>query len=233
MLSSYYNSNSDIHNLNPAYKILDLIIFLFSILLVKNPYILVAIVTFELMLVLLSEVPISYYIKTISSLKILIIFITIINLLSKITIYQTIVTIISLIVIVIYSNILVFTTTPIDINKGLNNLLKPLEKIGVNISILSLTISLSISFIPNLLSQGKKILNNIKLRNIDNKIYKLKSLIMPLFLITLQKSDKIADVMLLKNFDCNKKISYKLNQSYIDYLLLIIHVIMLIIAVVG
>lgn len=233
MLSSYFNITSDIHSLNPAYKILDLIIFLLAILLVKNPYILCVIIIFELLLVLSTNVPIIYYLKTIYSLKILIIFILVINILSKISIYQTIITIISLIIIVIYSNLLVFTTTPIDINKGLSNLLKPLEKLGINISILSLIISLAISFIPNLLIQGKKILNNIRLRNINNKMYKLKSLVIPLFLITLQKGDMIADVMLLKNFDCNKKIYYQLNKSYIDYLLLFIHVIILIIALVG
>ena len=229
MLGSYYKIDSDIHKLNPLLKIVDLILFIVAMLLTNNLYVIGILILFLLMIILLTNVPLILYLKTIMSLKSLILFILIVNYFSNISMINTLISIIKIISVIMCSNILIYTTTPTNITKGLNNLLKPLEKFGIKVSVISLMISLALRFIPMLLETGKKIINNLKLRNIDDKKYIIKALVFPLFIITLKKSDNISEVMSLKNYDINKKCKYSLNYHYLDYLFTLIHVILLIV----
>ncbi|MEG2028604.1 MAG: energy-coupling factor transporter transmembrane protein EcfT [Bacilli bacterium] len=238
-IGKYYKIKSDIHNLSPLSKIISILIFIFSLLITRNISIMVILITFEIIIILGTNIPIKNYLKSIYSLKILLMFLIFVNLLTKTSLILTIVTVLKIIGIVIYTSILTLTTTPSEITKGLNSLFKPLKIFKIKTGKLSLSISLALRFIPVIINQANKILKSLAARGLDysnsnfkNRIFAIKSIILPMFILSFKRADKLADVMELKlyNFDVKRTNYNQTDWNYLDNLFLLIHVIILIIS---
>lgn len=238
-IGKYYKIKSDIHNLSPLSKIISILIFIFSLLITRNISIMVILITFEIIIILGTNIPIKNYLKSIYSLKILLMFLIFVNLLTKTSLILTIVSVLKIIGIVIYTSILTLTTTPSEITKGLNSLFKPLKIFKIKTGKLSLSISLALRFIPVIINQANKILKSLAARGLDysnsnfkNRIFAIKSIILPMFILSFKRADKLADVMELKlyNFDVKRTNYNQTDWNYLDNLFLLIHVIILIIS---
>ncbi|TVY12330.1 energy-coupling factor transporter transmembrane component T family protein [Candidatus Phytoplasma pini] len=116
------------------------------------------------------------------------------------------------------------TTSFIEINDGLEILLKPLKKIKFPVEIFSLMISLIFSSIPFLLIEIKKILKaqtarglDFNTKNIFKKVYYLVSLLIPIFVLTFHKSYVLADAMETRGYVVGKSRTkltyYKINKN--------------------
>ena len=205
-LTKYYNGNSVIHNINPLCKLICILIFTFLVLIANNILFLGILTILTLIYIVLSEVPIKLYINNFKYIIPFILFILIIN----------------------------------DLTYGLEKLLSPLRIFGINTSSLSLTISLAIRFIPTIFKQGYKVYKSQMSRGLNfngalkEKIDKLMSLIIPVFNISLKKSDEISNVLDMRLYDSNKKrTKYKLiGFKVIDENILLIHIFVLILFVV-
>lgn len=234
-LTKYYNGNSVIHNINPLCKLICILIFTFLVLITNNILFLSILTILVLMYVALSEVPIKLYINNFKYIIPFVLFILIINLLTS-TIYSSIISIMKLILFILYSSVNIYTTKSNDLTYGLEKLLSPLKIFGINVSSLSLTISLAIRFIPTIFKEGYKVYKSQMSRGLNfngtlkEKIDKLMSLIIPVFNISLKKSDDISNVLDMRLYDSNKKrTKYKLmNFKVIDQNILLIHVFVLI-----
>lgn len=106
------------------------------------------------------------------------------------------------VIIMFSSSLLTFTTSPNDINNGLESLLKPLKKIKVPVGELSMMLSITLRFIPTLFGETKKIMNAQASRGVDFKESKLKqkinqivSLLVPMFVISFKRADELANAM--------------------------------------
>lgn len=106
------------------------------------------------------------------------------------------------VIIMFSSSLLTFTTSPNDINNGLEALLKPLKKIKVPVGELSMMLSITLRFIPTLFGETKKIMNAQASRGVDFKESKLKqkinqivSLLVPMFVISFKRADELANAM--------------------------------------
>ena len=239
-IGRFYNIESDIHKLTSLSKLINLIIFVISILLVKSMNILFILLTFEFILIMTSNIPFKVILKNILSIKYLIIVILIVNVISGVSLNNSIILILKTVGIISYSSLFVLTTSHNDIVKGLNQFLYPLSYIGVNVEVISLIISLAIMFIPLTIDEANRILKNLKIRGLSvdstlgEKIFGLKSLIIPLFLMSIKKSDNIAEMMEIKKYRLNGKNVYrKSNWTYLDTLLVVIHVIIFVVALKG
>lgn len=100
------------------------------------------------------------------------------------------------------SSILTLTTKPTDLNNGLEKLAKPLKKIGLNVNILTMMISIAIRFIPTLINEANKILKAQASRGVDfkegkfkDKINQIISLLVPMFVISYKRAFDLADAM--------------------------------------
>lgn len=106
------------------------------------------------------------------------------------------------VIIMIASSMLTFTTSPNDINNGLDSLLSPLKKIKVPVSELSMMLSITLRFIPTLFFETEKIMNAQASRGLDfkeatfkQKINQIVSLLVPMFVISFKRADELANAM--------------------------------------
>jgi len=114
---------------------------------------------------------------------------------------------IRLVIIVTLSTILTLTTKPTDLTLGLEQLLKPLSIIRINSEEIALIISIALRYIPTLLDEANKIMLAQTSRGVDfsegklkDKIMQVISLLVPMFIISFQRSDDLANAMEARNF---------------------------------
>ncbi|MGD9605429.1 MAG: energy-coupling factor transporter transmembrane protein EcfT [Bacilli bacterium] len=100
------------------------------------------------------------------------------------------------------SSLLTLTTKPTDLNNGLESLAKPLRLLKINVSIMTMMISISLRFIPTLLNEAEKILKAQASRGVDfkeskfkDKITQIVSLLVPMFVISYKRAGDLADAM--------------------------------------
>ncbi|MFI3307057.1 MAG: energy-coupling factor transporter transmembrane protein EcfT [Mycoplasmatota bacterium] len=206
-IGKYYYTNSFLHNLNPVLKII-IFCILFILSFISNLYMNIPVFIIIFIIILLSKINIKNYIKTILSLKFLILSLLIINIFFEMELLEIINIILKLINIVNISSILLYTTTINDITIGLNYLLKPLKKIKININELIFTTTLAIRFIPNIIEQTNKILKSQASRGVDynnsnvkEKITIINSLFIPSFYMSIKKANNLADAMEVRQYD--------------------------------
>ena len=106
------------------------------------------------------------------------------------------------------STLFTATTKPLDITIAIDDLFAWLKVFKVNVSILSMTISLALRFIPTILDETYKIMKAQSSRGVDFKNGKLKekivaitSLIIPLFISAISRSDELANALTARNYN--------------------------------
>jgi len=119
----------------------------------------------------------------------------------------SLIVILRIISLIFISSLLTLTTKPTDLNKGLESLFNPLKRIGINISVFTTMISITLRFIPTLFLEAEKILKAQASRGVDFKEGKLKqkvtqivALLLPMFVISLRKAFDLADVMGVRGY---------------------------------
>ena len=124
------------------------------------------------------------------------------------------------------SSLLTLTTKPTQINCGLDKLLKPLAKTGLNTGAFAMIISVTLRFIPTLIAEAGKILKAQASRGADfddvnlmTKVFQAVSLVIPLFVITYKKSVDLTYAMEARGYVERKERSslYELKYNAIDY----------------
>lgn len=112
-----------------------------------------------------------------------------------------------LIIIVTLSTMLTITTKPTDLNLGLERVLKPMKIIRINTEEIAMIIGISLRYIPTLLDEANKIILAQASRGVDfqegkikDKIVQIISLLVPMFIISFQRSDELANAMEARSF---------------------------------
>lgn len=107
-----------------------------------------------------------------------------------------------LVLLVLGTQLLTLTTSPISLTDGMENLLKPLAKIGFPAHELAMMMSIALRFIPTLLEETDKIMKAQKSRGADfesgNLMQRAKAmlpLLVPLFLGAFRRADELALAM--------------------------------------
>ncbi len=129
-----------------------------------------------------------------------------------------IVVFVQLFLVIMIANSFTLTTSPAEFRQGVERMLTPLKKIGVNPEEVALMISLVIRFIPILKGEAIKILNAQKVRGVDfsqghigRRAKNMISIIGPLFVNLLIRTDNIVYAMLSRGVgQCSKRGNLKL-----------------------
>lgn len=233
VIGRYYNSNSRIHYMHPLSKIICTILFIIMVFICNDIRLMILLSLLAILFTEMSKVPLSIYLKTVNSLKYILIFILIINLIFKVDIIITIMTMLRLILIVLYTSVLTLTTPPTEITYGLEMFLSPLKIIGIPVNKMALSISLALRFIPTIIDQGNKILKSQASRGIDyynsnikGKFMAVKSMLIPMFVITLKRADNLAEAMAVRLYSVNsKRTNFRINRWYFfDTYMVLIHI---------
>lgn len=113
---------------------------------------------------------------------------------------------------VFVSSLLTLTTKPSDLTNGIESLLKPLKKIGINVSIFAMMISIALRFIPTLINEANKILKAQASRGVDfkeskfrEKITQIISLLIPMFVIAYKRAGDLAEAMEARGYVPNSE----------------------------
>lgn len=216
-IGQYIPGSSLIHRLDPRTKILAVIVYMAALFIINNAIGYYFILLFSLIIILLSRVPMSYYLKGLKPLLIIIfltvglhIFMTPGTEVAKIGplvitregIKQGVFMGTRLILLVTVTSVLTLTTTPIALTDGIERLLNPFKKIGVPAHELAMMMTIALRFIPTLIEETDKIMKAQMARGADfesgNIIQRAKALIpllVPLFLGAFRRADDLAMAM--------------------------------------
>ena len=100
------------------------------------------------------------------------------------------------------TTMLTISTMSTDINNGLEWLMTPLKFIKVPVSALSMTIALTLRFIPTLYEEARKIMNAQASRGVDfqegrikDKVTQIISLLIPMFVISFKRAEDLSNAM--------------------------------------
>lgn len=217
-LGQYFPINSPLHKLDPRTKILSLIVMIVAIFLAGSPVSYVICTVFTLAVILLSRVSLKMYFKSLKPIWFVIIFTAILNMfltqgeiiyiygiktyIKYEGVYLAIKMAIRLVLLVLSSSALTYTTSPIMLTDGIENLLKPFSKIGFPAHELAMMMSIAIRFIPTLIEETEKIIKAQKARgggfdsgSLIKKVKALIPMLIPLFISSFRRADDLAVAM--------------------------------------
>lgn len=232
MIGRYYPIDSLVHKMNPLAKMICVLLFIIMSFLTFDIRFNVLLLVLLILMLNNTKVPFKIYLRTIFSIKWLLLFILIINLIVGSNLSVTIITLLRLIYVLLYTSILTLTTPPTEITYGLEKLFLPLKLIGIPVNKMALSISLALRFIPTIIDQGNKIIKSQASRGIDyynsnlkGKILAIKSLIIPMFALSIKKADDLADSMEVRLYNVNsKRINFRQNKwHFYDTFLVLMH----------
>ena len=216
-LGQFIPGNGIVHRADPRVKILLLIGFITLIFCAFNFYALGVIAAAVFTAILLSDVPVLMYIK---SLKVIIVIVLITSLLNlfygtgdpicefwvfKITmsgIYRAIFISVRIVLLILISSCLTFTTQPTDLTDAIERLMKPLKIFRVKVHEIAMMMTIALRFVPTLLEETDKIMSAQKARGADmesggliRKVKALTPVLIPLFVSAFRRAYELAMAM--------------------------------------
>ncbi len=144
-------------------------------------------------------------------------------------VFQTLYIAVRLLLMVMITTCLTATTKPLDMTLGIEDLLKPFQKIHVPAHEIAMLISIALRFIPDLIDETERIIKAQESRGVDlqegkimERIMAILSLIVPLFVSAFQRAEDLANAMEARGYaPGEKRTRYKvLKMEGRDYILL-------------
>lgn len=215
----YYPSESIIHKTDPRAKVVLAMLYIISSFVCKNILSFVLLVASSVVIILISKIPLKILLRSLKPLVIIIVFMSFLNLfmtkggisiykigILEITskgIYSAASSVVRILTLIMGTSIfLTYTTTPIALTDGIEQLLAPLKKIKVPVHEFAMMMTIALRFIPTLIEETEKIIAAQKARGADftsgNLIKRAKALIpilVPLFISSFRRADELAIAM--------------------------------------
>ena len=244
----YINRNTPVHKVDPRTKFILLILCFVTIFLqfkIWSTSILISLLLFILLigLMLVSKVRFRDLFKSLAGMWFLILFLLIIYILVPNTsyvnpafkigtlqiywdaFYQCAYILIRIIMMICITMILTSTTKPMDLTQGMEWYMSPLTVIHFPSHEIAMTISIALRFIPTILDETSRIMKAQESRGVDyshgnlfKRIGGVISLIIPLFVSAIERSEELANAMEARGYNPrSKRTSYhQLKFSYRD-----------------
>lgn len=232
-LGRYIPNDSYIHSLDPRIKIIDMLLLLVCVFIPAGWWAYLLLFVFACSIILGAGLSFKFIWKSMKPMLFMLFFLLIINILSihsgKVllqfahfviyseAIIQTLYIAVRLLLMIMVTTCLTATTKPLDMTLGIEDLLKPFEKIHVPSHMIAMLISIALRFIPDLIEETQRIMKAQESRGVDLKEGKLKekimailSLIVPLFVSAFQRAEDLAEAMEARGFvPVKKRTRYK------------------------
>ena len=216
-LGQYFPGNSSLHRLDPRTKILLVAMYIVALFLAKQ------LVGYGIMIVVLasaiavSKVKLKTLFRGLKPIMIIIVITAFLNLfwtpgqtiwkwgflnLTVEGIWSAVFMVLRISMLILGTFLLTYTTSPILLTDGLENLMGPLKKIHVPVHELAMMMSIALRFIPTLIEETDKIMSAQKARGADfdtgglmDKARALIPLLVPLFISAFRRADELAIAM--------------------------------------
>ncbi len=216
-LGQFFPGESIVHRLDPRTKLTLTLVYIVALFTAKGYFSYGLMFAVLVTSILLSKINMKTILKSIRPLIYIIIFTFVLNMLFTkgtpafsfwiITVtYEgltlAVTMIIRLIMLITGTFLLTYTTSPIALTDGLENLMNPLKKIRVPVHELAMMMSIALRFIPTLIEETDKIISAQKARGADfesgNLIRRAKAMLpilVPLFISAFRRADELAVAM--------------------------------------
>lgn len=215
----YCEGNSLLHRMDPRAKILAAILYIVIIFLAKNLFAFGLLLLSAIVLIAVSGVPFRIVLKGMKALTVIILFTAAINIFWLqgetllvsfwiINIYlegilnAVMIAVRIIILLVVTSLFLTYTTTPIALTDGLEQLLAPLKVLHIPVHEFSMMMTIALRFIPTLVEETQKIMNAQKARGADfstgsllQRARALVPILVPLFISAFRRAEELATAM--------------------------------------
>ncbi|MCD8375409.1 MAG: energy-coupling factor transporter transmembrane protein EcfT [Oscillospiraceae bacterium] len=213
-LGQYFPGDSPVHRLDPRTKLLITILYIVALFLAKGPAAYLVLIAVLGAYIAVSRVRLKALFKGLRPILILIIFTALLNLFYtsgqvlwqwgflKITVeglWSALFMVLRIVLLICCTFLLTYTTSPIMLTDGLENLLGPLKKLKLPIHELAMMMSIALRFIPTLIEETDKIMSAQRARGADfdtgNLVQRAKALIpilIPLFISAFRRADELA-----------------------------------------
>ncbi len=249
-IGQYYPAESVLHRLDPRVKLIGTFAFIVSLFLFHSLYGYLFVAVFLAGVIKLSKVPISFIVKGLKAVVILLLFTSFFNLfftpgdpvirwsfvtISDKGINSAIFFSIRLILLILGSSLMTFTTTPNQLTDGLEKVMKPLNHIKVPVHEIAMMMSIALRFIPILLEETDKIMKAQMARGADFEsgsiLKRAKSMIpilVPLFVSAFRRANDLAMAMEARCYRGGdgrtkmKPLKYH-SRDYSAYLLIVVY----------
>ena len=217
-LGQYFPGTSFVHRLDPRTKLLVTMLFIIAIFFAQTPLAYAILCGFTLFVILLSRLPLLMVLKSVKPIWIILVLTLGIHMFTtpgETVVYQySFLTItleglamggkmcLRLILLLLFSSILTFTTSPIVLTDGIENLLRPFKSVGVPAHELAMMMTIALRFIPTLLEETDRIMKAQTARgadfesgNIFERVKNMLPLLIPLFISAFRRADDLAVAM--------------------------------------
>ncbi len=216
-LGQYFPGTTLIHRLDPRSKLVLTLFYIVALFLAKRWLSYVILAAVLVVYIVLSRIKPKALFKGLRPILILIAFTAILNMLYtdgqvlwrwgilKITVeglWSALFMVLRIVLLILCAFLLTYTTSPMMLTDGLENLLGFLKKIKVPIHELAMMMSIALRFIPTLIEEADKIMSAQKARgaefdtgNLAQKCKALVPLLIPLFISAFRRADELATSM--------------------------------------
>ncbi|VBB04868.1 abc/ecf transporter transmembrane component [Lucifera butyrica] len=216
-LGQYFPGNSFVHRLDPRTKIIATILFISSIFLAERYLAYGLLAGYVVLITLVSRIPFRFVLRSIRPLWFIILLTLGIHIFmtpGKIVytfgpliatmegIRQGLLMAFRLVLLIVVSSLLTFTTSPIALTDGIEQLLNPFRRFGLPAHELAMMMTIALRFIPTLLEETDRIMKAQMARGADfgsGNIFKraknMVPLLVPLFISAFRRADELATAM--------------------------------------
>ena len=214
----YLPFDSFLHKSDPRTKLLLTLGLIIVAFVSFNFFSLGLVAIFTIVAMLISKVPIKFYLKSLKAISFFIILTAILNLLyikgdnllwswKFIEIYKegiekAIFIAVRIVLLIFISSMLTYTTAPTALTDAIERLLSPLMKLGVDTHMFAMMMTIAIRFIPTLIEETDKIMSAQKARganmekgSIINRIKAIIPILIPLLISSVRRAKELADAM--------------------------------------
>ncbi|MBQ8186864.1 MAG: energy-coupling factor transporter transmembrane protein EcfT [Clostridia bacterium] len=215
----YVEGNSVIHRLDPRAKIIIALLYIIVIFLAKSVTAFVLLTAAAGVFIGMTGISPKLILRSMRSLLFIILFTAVINIfwmtgdtlllsLGPVKIYlegiinAVLIVLRIMLLITATSVFMTYTTTPLALTDGLEQLLNPLKKIKVPVHEFSMMMTIALRFIPTLIDETQKIINAQTARGADfttgSLVKRAKALVpilIPLFISAFRRADELATAM--------------------------------------
>ena len=216
-IGQYYRSDSVLHRLDPRVKLFGTLIYVITLFLHKSPVNYVMSLGFLLIMIGLSTVPVSFIIRGLKSVAVILVFSVGINLLfipgkpifqvgfisiSKEGLRMAVYLGSRLIMLIMGTSLLTFTTTPNELTDGLDKSLGFLNALKIPVHEIAMMMSIALRFIPILTEELDKIMKAQTARGIDfesggllKRVKSMVPIVVPLIVAAVRRANDLALAM--------------------------------------
>ncbi len=229
-IGQYYPTNSLVHKLDPRLKLVALIVYIVFIFLASSAVSLAYMVVFTLVIITLTKIPMTTYLKNLKSILPIILLTAILNMLYvsegetlvsfwvvKITaggIARALFMAVRIIVLILSSAMLTYTTTPTMLTDAIESLLSPMRYIGLGNAVhtIAMMMTIALRFIPTLIDETDKLMNAQKARGADfdsgsilKRVKALIPILIPLLISSIRRAFDLSEAMESRCYTGNHK----------------------------